>query len=777
MQRWISLTTLAGFLLPMFLFAQPVLRDGWPHDYGEENVAGISMINPLAVQILEDGTWLIATGTPHDIRLYNRNGTLLAEWPVAGTLADPLSADSITAGPNIGDVDGDGEPEIVVGLRDFGAFVRGIGVYDLDGTIDQTLTQSFSMSSTNFSQVVLENLDDDPALEIAFTAGYAVHVIDQDGSELAGFPWDLGFQASHAWTGIAVVPSAVTGGSPVLVWMSTNYQMHARAVGEEQERPGWPVSFESLGGINRAGPVIIPQPNGWYVAVVDPGNAHLWDQDGVSPEGFPRPLPTGSGPLSWMSAADVDGDNSPELLFRCSYNANLHAINLRSEYVPLYPLALSAEGTGNAQTVAMKTSFSAPAHLFLGAKGPELSDVSFMGYRDGQPLPGFPVDFTVTEWQARPRVALFPQDENGLMSIVVHTTFGYTAVYDLEVELEDTATLEWAMPSGQPGGNPVYRPTLLGQEDAPFFRFSVDTLQFGELLVFDEAEGSVTIENLGSEAGEVTALEVEAGEFDADFNVEPAVPFTLDPGASETVTLTWSPEDPYLLEGTLTITHDPAPSSTETAIRLEGEAGQPPVLLFPSHLDYGIVTDPMAMETINLEIENDGSGVGRIDTVLVPQDVADVLTIQAEFPLILPPSSTGSILLTWEPVVEGVLMTEIEMLHNDPFLGYTSTIYLDGIWSVGVDEDKLPVSYSLEQNHPNPFNPETVIRYSLAQPGDVKLTVFTIEGRELISLVDGYREAGIHNVRFNGHTLASGVYLYRLETNQFRALRKMILIR
>ena len=775
-QLMISLL-LAVLVLPALLVAQPVLRTGWPHDFGEEDLAGITMYNPLTVTVLEDGTHLIAAATPHEIRLFDRDGTLLAEWPVAGTLADPLSADTLSSGPNIGDVDGDGDPEIVVGLRDFNSRVRGLGVYELDGSINTTLTQSWSISSTNFSPVVLENLDDDPALEIVFTGGAQMHAIDQDGGELEGFPWNIGPIASQAWTGVTVVPSWATGGSPVLVWMSENYYIHAREIGQEVERNGFPTSFESPGGINRAGPVVIPRPDGWYVAIVDPWYAHVWDQDGNSPPGFPRPLPTGSGPLTWMSVADVDGDNSPELLFRCWNNANLHAINLESEYVPLYPLALSSEGTGNPQVVAVKTSFTEPAMLFMGSKGEELSDVSFMGYQNGDPLPGFPVELTVTEWQARPRVALFPPDDDGLMSIVFHTTFGYTTVYDLPVELDETATLEWAMPFGQATGNRVYRPTILGQGPLPFFRFSVDTLELGQPLVFDDVQQSFTIQNLGEMPGEVSSIQLAIDEYEDEFTIEPAAPFTIEAGARETITVYWTPESAYEIEGNLVFNHDPAPTVDETVIELRGRADHPPVLLIPTFLDFGVISEPVPHGTTVLAIENDGSGEGRIDTILVPTAYASQITADTEFPVVIPPTGTAMINLTWEPEELGVLATSIELLHNDPFLENATSVQVSGVWTLGVGDGELPLSFSLEQNHPNPFNPETTIRYSLAKPGDVKLTVYSLEGREVQTLVDGFRGAGVHSVQFNGHTLASGVYLYKLETNQFRALRKMILVR
>jgi hypothetical protein len=70
--------------------------------------------------------------------------------------------------------------------------------------------------------------------------------------------------------------------------------------------------------------------------------------------------------------------------------------------------------------------------------------------------------------------------------------------------------------------------------------------------------------------------------------------------------------------------------------------------------------------------------------------------------------------------------------------------------------------YVLMQNYPNPFNPATVIRYALPQTSAVSLTVHTILGQLVSELVSGVQEQGVHEVRFDGSALASGVYFYRL---------------
>lgn len=97
-----------------------------------------------------------------------------------------------------------------------------------------------------------------------------------------------------------------------------------------------------------------------------------------------------------------------------------------------------------------------------------------------------------------------------------------------------------------------------------------------------------------------------------------------------------------------------------------------------------------------------------------------------------------------------------------------------------VDEEHesfLPATYRLEQNNPNPFNPATIIRYSLAQFSKVKLEVFDMLGRSVAILVNEAKPAGVHQARFEAREMAGGVYFYRLQAGDFVASRKMALVR
>ncbi|MFA7331186.1 MAG: hypothetical protein WC326_08940 [Candidatus Delongbacteria bacterium] len=92
-------------------------------------------------------------------------------------------------------------------------------------------------------------------------------------------------------------------------------------------------------------------------------------------------------------------------------------------------------------------------------------------------------------------------------------------------------------------------------------------------------------------------------------------------------------------------------------------------------------------------------------------------------------------------------------------------------------EPGRPAAFVLEPNLPNPFNPSTRIAYELPTAGQLRLTVFNLVGAEVARLVDGHQPAGRHELLFDGSGLASGVYVYRLETPGQCAQRKMLLLK
>jgi flagellar hook assembly protein FlgD len=97
--------------------------------------------------------------------------------------------------------------------------------------------------------------------------------------------------------------------------------------------------------------------------------------------------------------------------------------------------------------------------------------------------------------------------------------------------------------------------------------------------------------------------------------------------------------------------------------------------------------------------------------------------------------------------------------------------------TTATDELGVPLEYALLQNYPNPFNPATLIRYALPESGPVRLKVYDVLGREVVTLVDTRLAAGWHEARFDASILSSGLYVYRLMTERGTLSRTMHLVR
>jgi len=95
---------------------------------------------------------------------------------------------------------------------------------------------------------------------------------------------------------------------------------------------------------------------------------------------------------------------------------------------------------------------------------------------------------------------------------------------------------------------------------------------------------------------------------------------------------------------------------------------------------------------------------------------------------------------------------------------------------------QLPQAFSMTQNSPNPFNPSTTISYTVGQPTQVSLVVYDLRGRQVKTLVDRFVEGGTYQVQWHGtdsrgRPVASGVYFYRLQADDFNTVRKMVLLK
>jgi len=90
----------------------------------------------------------------------------------------------------------------------------------------------------------------------------------------------------------------------------------------------------------------------------------------------------------------------------------------------------------------------------------------------------------------------------------------------------------------------------------------------------------------------------------------------------------------------------------------------------------------------------------------------------------------------------------------------------------------IPAVYALEQNYPNPFNPSTVIEFSLPEnAGNVKLSIYNALGEKVEELVNTALTAGKYQYQWNAQNVATGIYIYELRTENFIAVKKMLLLK
>lgn len=140
-------------------------------------------------------------------------------------------------------------------------------------------------------------------------------------------------------------------------------------------------------------------------------------------------------------------------------------------------------------------------------------------------------------------------------------------------------------------------------------------------------------------------------------------------------------------------------------------------------------------------------------------------------------NETITVLLTFDAtnLNEGVYSTEITL--NDPHHGgLPIPIQLTVTGTTGIEkEDETPNDFQLVQNYPNPFNPSTTISFSLPKDQNVSLIVYDVLGNQIQTLVNKYLPLGNYSLKFDAADIPSGIYFYRIQTEHFTQVKKMII--
>ena len=133
------------------------------------------------------------------------------------------------------------------------------------------------------------------------------------------------------------------------------------------------------------------------------------------------------------------------------------------------------------------------------------------------------------------------------------------------------------------------------------------------------------------------------------------------------------------------------------------------------------------------------------------------------------------------PTTNGAFQTAVGSSYGN---AYVTKFNLSAETSVEEYNFSIPSKFLLEQNYPNPFNPSTTIEYSIPKQSNVIIKVFDLLGKEIATLVNAEKRAGVYKVNFNGSNLASGIYFYRIEATpvggqagNFIETKKLVLLK
>ncbi|MDP8206841.1 MAG: choice-of-anchor D domain-containing protein [Candidatus Electryonea clarkiae] len=302
-------------------------------------------------------------------------------------------------------------------------------------------------------------------------------------------------------------------------------------------------------------------------------------------------------------------------------------------------------------------------------------------------------------------------------------------------------------------------------------------LSFGDVELGETALVGLYLENEGEGPGLITAIEFDEYLSGIVF-LDDDLPLEINPGDDTELTLGWEPEEEGEIEGFAFIYHNDPELENPVEVFVDGFAFIPSTLTIQEEIDFGVV-EVGDTEITLFSVENTGEGVGLIREINAP-GLNDEIEVLENFPIEIAIDSQERITISWSPSEEGILDGILEIYHNDSELENPFEIILSGsTYPYGVDREIkiIPTVYSMSQNYPNPFNPTTTIRFGLKDAGQVQLAIFDINGRQVKTITESFMPAGYHEKLVRADHLASGIYFYTIQVNNFQDMKKMILIK
>jgi hypothetical protein len=314
--------------------------------------------------------------------------------------------------------------------------------------------------------------------------------------------------------------------------------------------------------------------------------------------------------------------------------------------------------------------------------------------------------------------------------------------------------------------------TGYGYYPSPDIELESTSIDFGGVMDGLTGTSLLHVYNIGE-----TALEIDTVYCTGNFSVIPGNGI-VDAGDTLSLEVTFAPDDETSFDGTLTIVagNDPDEDTLTVSLSGNGTPQAPTMELSNDSLYFGaiVVGQTVTRQTtiyntgmLDLEVEELNMAGSELfttdfsDATVEPGDSVDVMFQFAPTEQIQEATATATI------VASGV---------ENP----TITLYAGEVLSA--ESNFIPSQYILYQNHPNPFNPVTTLRYDLPEDAMVSITIYDMMGRIVSNLVSSQQNAGYKSIQWDatnntGQPVSAGLYLYTIQAGEFRQTKKMVLLK
>jgi len=647
-------------------------------------------------------------------------------------------------------------------------------------TDDYTVYPGWPLTVTgnSFEGGIYCQMDTDPDLEIVYCTGFTDHAWNLDGSYVPGWPRTLshvaegapaygdidgdgapeivvgstytmtsggiyafelngdnvtGFPINHGYASRTIVLADLDGDSTLEI--ITNKRMWP--LGEEwvyrgngTVYPGWPqplghvpASSAAVGDINGDGiPEIIAES---YDAL------YVWDTEGNPLIGFPFFMPY-SAVNSYSSPvlADIDDDGLREIIFGThvlSAGGYVFALNHDGTQVPGWPKPTSYWIYGPPAVGYIDDDDVLDIAIGDQVLSPSPVDHVYAWDATGHTLPGFPIGPINA---VNNQVALADLDNDGMTELMIddNTSNGVYLAYNHD-------------------GSP-----LAG------FPLVVDGTSFFNMPCITDLDGDGYINIVGASRYQTSDAKIYVWTSDVPYN------------AATVQIPMWQ----------YNTAHDGVvPIAPQTPPDVE-------VILNPGQLPIIITTLGGSFDFL-FRVDYYETPSSEFDGWMMIQSPDSHWQGPVMDPLVLLPMAPGTFFeLDTTYVVEAGLDTGTYVFEarigNYPDQiwdtdSFTFQIIADTTFVEDNPSGSIPTEFALLGNYPNPFNPTTTITYSVPMTSHVIIEIFDITGRQVATLINGWRDAGTHQVTFDGSNLPSGIYFYEMSAGNYHAVRKAILLK